>query len=203
MARLPFRGRPDGTIDVALDDDERAMLAALPLQLRDLLATDDPSLRRLFPVAYHGDPAREAEYQQLIHQDLLARRIESAERLAAAAQSTRIEREEDVTGWLSAINDLRLVLGTQLDVSEDMDDLDLEIDDDEDPRLAQWAVYSWLGYLMEMLIRAAGDPVSTSTPSVFDQLAGLGDGDDPADDPADDSADGDEGPGGDDPTGRR
>jgi Domain of unknown function (DUF2017) len=152
------------------------MLATLPLQLRDLLGTDAPTLRRLFPVAYHLDAEHEAEFQRLMREDLLARRIGAAEALAASAEAKVLETDEEINTWIGAINDLRLVLGTQLDVSEDSDDLfDLDLAED-DPRAAQIEVYSWLGFMLEMLIRAATSEEETAAPSFFDGT-GFGDHD--------------------------
>ena len=147
------------------------MLATLPLQLRALLETNEPSLRRLFPVAYHQDPEHEAEFQRLMRDDILQRRIGAAEMLAESANSKTLAGDDQINGWLGAINDLRLVLGTQLDVSEDSPDFD-ELDDD-DPRVAQFHVYSWLGYLMEMLIQASMSPEERGLPSFFDFLDGV------------------------------
>ncbi len=50
--------------------------------------------------------------------------------------------EEQLTAWLSALNDLRLVLGTQLDVSED------ELAGDTPAH----ALYHYLGYLQEEIV---------------------------------------------------
>ena len=54
-----------GTYALRLPGPERDLLASLVDQLRELLevTTDDPSVRRLFPTAYHDDPERDREYQ--------------------------------------------------------------------------------------------------------------------------------------------
>jgi hypothetical protein len=48
------------------------------------------------------------------------------------------------------LNDLRLVLGTRLDVTEEMD-FDL---DPSDPSAAELAVYAYLSWLQEQLVEA-------------------------------------------------
>lgn len=58
--------------------------------------------------------------------------------------------EEQATAWLTALNDVRLALGTVLDVSDDMPD---ELPDD-DPRSAHIGVYHWLTYVQETLVLA-------------------------------------------------
>lgn len=153
---MPLRPRfgvnRDGTFKVRLPQEERDLLAALPGQLRELLGAgdpaEDPSLRRLFPAAYTSDAERDAEYRRLMREDLVASRMRSAEVLERTAQATNLT-EDEMLGWMGALNDLRLVLGTQLDVSEDMDDVD-----PDDPRAPRFAVYGYLGYLLELVLRA-------------------------------------------------
>ena len=52
--------------------------------------------------------------------------------------------------WLGALNDVRLALGTALDVSEDMPDQP----DPEDPRTPHLGVYQWLTYVQDDLVQA-------------------------------------------------
>src|SRR5437660_11323002 len=108
-----------GRFSVRLPEDERELLRRLPGQLRELLGTDDPSLRRLFPPAYLDDPERDAEYQRLMREDLLARHADALGRLEATADATRLA-EDELLAWMRALNSLRLVLGTRPGVSEDL-----------------------------------------------------------------------------------
>lgn len=143
-----------GTFELSFDDDERTLLATLPGQLRELLAApDDPILRRLNPPAYVGDPDREREYRDLMGDDLLQSRLEALEVLESTATADEVD-EEQLVGWLRAVNDLRLVLGTRLDVSEDDDPMLLPPDD---PSLPLWALYQYLGLLQEQVIEALSD----------------------------------------------
>lgn len=61
--------------------------------------------------------------------------------------------EEQADGWLAAVNDVRLALGTALDVTEDMPE-DLG---DDDPRSPHLGVYHWLSWLQESLLHALSD----------------------------------------------
>lgn len=144
----PFERLGNARIAVRLSESERQLLQNLPSQLRELLATDDPSLRRLFPVAYLGDTDRNDEYQRLMRDELLASRMAAAEVLEKNAFATEISTD-DLALWMNTANSIRLVLGTQLDVAED----ELEVDDD-DPRVPAYEVYGWLGYLVEYAVRA-------------------------------------------------
>ena len=150
FARPKFRRASDGSYRVNLEDYERALLRTLPAQLRDLLATDDPALVRLYPPAYVSDDEANEEYERLTRGDLTSRRLEALDLLESTVDEERLT-EEQMAGWMGALNDLRLVLGTRLDVSED--DYGVEVPDD-DPDAQAWAVYGYLGYLLEAVVEA-------------------------------------------------
>lgn len=141
-----------GEYAIRFPENERELIRTLPAQLRDLLVeeTDDPSLRRLFPPAYSDDDERNEEYRRLMQEDLLAKRLAAVEVMQQTADATRLD-EEQLTAWMGAINDLRLVLGTRLDVTEDMYELGMA---DDDPRAPAFALYSWLGWLQEQIVEA-------------------------------------------------
>ena len=140
-----------GEFVLRLPSEERALLRSLPGQLRELLATDDPALERLFPPAYTDDEAANEEYRWLMRDDLVAGRMGALEVMEATVDAEHLD-EDQLTAWLSALNDLRLVLGTRLDVTEDMSD-DPPIDPG-DPRAPAFAVYSYLGVLEEQVVSA-------------------------------------------------
>jgi hypothetical protein len=71
--------------------------------------------------------------------------------LEETAGRDRLDGEE-LDRWIAALNDLRLVLGTRLDVSED------EFADGFDPNAPQayeLAVYAFLTWLQEAAVSAA------------------------------------------------
>jgi hypothetical protein len=140
-----------GDFEVRLSSEERDLLRNVAPQLREMLAgdLDDPQLKRLFPTAYHDDAERDREYQQLVRDDLADRRRAAVELLVETVDRSRLE-EAELLAWMGAVNDLRLVLGTRLDVSEETD-LALHPDDPDAPLLA---LYGWLGYLLESIVAA-------------------------------------------------
>jgi Domain of unknown function (DUF2017) len=142
-----------GTYAVRLPAPERDLLGSLVEQLRELLevTTDDPSVRRLFPTAYHEDPERDREYQQLVRDELLERRLAALETVEETAAADELD-EQQLTAWLTALNDLRLVLGTRLDVSEDQPDMDAD-----DPDAPAMAVYGYLSVLLSDIVDALAD----------------------------------------------
>jgi Domain of unknown function (DUF2017) len=140
-----------GDIRLRLPRDERALLRSLPAQLRRLLveAPDDPSLERLFPPAY-DDAEDEAEYRRLMGEELLEGRRRALQVLEETLDQDRLTKEQ-AEAWLTALNDLRLVLGTRLDVTEDML---LERLRPDDPKAFEISLYAYLSWLQEQLVDA-------------------------------------------------
>lgn len=153
MAKRLVRRLRSGRYQLRLSDQERDVLRSLPNQLQELMADGtDPSLYRLFPPAYHeGEHAeQEAEYQRLMHDDLRARHAEALSVMAATVDAEDLD-EEQLAGWLRGLNELRLVIGTRLDVSEEMVE---EPPDADDPSAPAFALYHYLGWLQEHIVEA-------------------------------------------------
>ena len=161
--RERVRRTGQGTYRVRLPEPERDLLASLAEQLRELLVetTDDPTVRRLFPTAYNEDPERDREYQQLVRDELLEGRLAVLATLEATLAADELD-EAELTAWLRALNDVRLVLGTRLDVSEDLRDVDAD-----DPDAPAYAVYEYLGFLLSEVVDAlaAGLPEVPADPA--------------------------------------
>ncbi|HSB39825.1 MAG TPA: DUF2017 family protein [Gaiellaceae bacterium] len=143
--------RTNGEIELTLSRDERSLLAGLAAELRAQLDGDtrDPSLRRLFPPGYE-DEADERAYRELAGDSLLDGRRHALELLAETVDGERLSAEE-ADAWLRALNDMRLVLGTRLDVQEGAFAEDLRPDDPNAPALA---VYGYLSWVQEQLVEA-------------------------------------------------
>lgn len=139
-----IRRHRKGHVVVDIDADERRILGDLADQLRQfLLGGDHEAKRRLFPTAHPDDPEADAEYRALVHDSLLERRLATIEQFEATLAATSLDTEQ-LSAWVALLNDLRLVLGTLLDVSED----DTAIDPD-DENAASFAIYHYLGLLVE------------------------------------------------------
>ena len=144
------RGR-GGAIRLRLPDDERELLEQLCEELRGRVdeEPDHPDLRRLFPPAHEDDPEAEVGYRRLVGSQLDVGR----ERAIATVEGTLrndLLTADEAESWLRVLNDLRLVLGTRLDVTEEMSfDLDAN-----DPAAAELAVYAYLSWLQEQLVEA-------------------------------------------------
>lgn len=159
MARgEPVRRTRRGDFELGLGSKERDVLRALPAQLRELIEHEDPSsdpaMARLYPPAYLDDPIENLEYERMATDELTAGRRASIDSMEASIGAERLT-EEQVLAWLGVLNDLRLVLGTRLDVTEETTDDDFPIDD---PRAPAWALYGYLTWLVDGIVRAlAGD----------------------------------------------
>lgn len=135
----PFRRSGEALYEVSLGPDDRAMLRALPEQLRTAMSLnpEDESFRRLHPPAYADDYEAEKEYRQLVGTELDRGRDEALETLSTTADAAELSQAQ-LEGWARALNDIRLWLGTVLDVSDEMEDDEL---DDPGYRLYQGLTY--------------------------------------------------------------
>ena len=146
-----FERSEGGGVELRLSSDERSLLAGLVDELRALLddAPGDPSLQRLFPPAYEEEDEERA-YRDLMGGELLDGRRAALDIVAQTLDRERLSPDE-ADAWLRALNDLRLALGTRLDVKEDTFGEELRRDD---PRAPALAVYGYLSWMQEQLIEA-------------------------------------------------
>ena len=149
----PIKRRRDGRYVLRLDANARVVLANLAAQLPEALATADPMVRRLFPPAYTADDqaAAERDYRELVDAALVNHHTSSLETLVATAEADSLS-EEEFNAWLDAIGSLRLVLGTRLDVHEDM-----EPPDPQDPRATEYELFTFLGELQYLMVEILAD----------------------------------------------
>ena len=126
-----------------LPAEERDLLRSLPAQLREVLQTDDPSVRRLFPPAYVDDREAEDEFRRLMRDELLDGKLAALAVVEQTADADHLSAEQ-LEAWLGALESLRLFLGTQLDVSEETYAESLDPDDPMAPALALYGYLSWL-----------------------------------------------------------
>jgi hypothetical protein len=153
-----FRRRRDGRYQIKLGAAEQELLRELPRQAVGLLETDDPSTLRLHPTAYPNDEVASADYRSLTSGELSRQHQVALDTMSATASATVID-EEQLHRWLRAIEVLRLVLGTQLDVSEGPEDFD-----PSDPRAPAIAVYHYLSGLQDDVV----DALTAALPAATD-----------------------------------
>ncbi len=166
----------DGGLRLGIDDHSREVVVHLLRELRDEVAlTKDaphgdlpPHMKRLFPAAYHADEKSNEEYRRLTHTDLGDSHIAAIDDAIDLLSPGRVFRPAELERLVRALNAMRLVLGTLLDVSEDdaedesRDDAESGTPDDEgndenddtndpendDAAAMQREVYDYLGWLL-------------------------------------------------------
>lgn len=160
-----------------LDAQEAAVLRGLAEEVRQLLAgraeqqpvdelavltgivtgpsttPDDRVLARLLPDFTRDDSALAGALRSL-HEPALIEAKQAAvsavlESLPAGGGRVELTPEQS-DAWLAALNDVRLALGTALEVSEDMP----EEFAPGDPRAPHLGVYHWLTYVQDALVQA-------------------------------------------------
>ncbi|MFE6667753.1 DUF2017 domain-containing protein [Streptomyces sp. NPDC057697] len=127
----------------------------------------DPALARLFPEAYGDEDgelrAASAEFRRFTENDLRARKRDDALAVVRTLDGLTVADDGgavlELTGdecrhWLGALNDLRLTIGTRLEVSDEDegDSGSLYRLPDSDPRKPMVMAYLWLGALQETLV---------------------------------------------------
>jgi hypothetical protein len=120
----------------------------------ELAPPADPALARLLPDGYRDDPEAAAEFRRYTEPSLRAGKRAAARTVLATLPDAggRLHIDDAAAqAWLSSLNDLRLALGTRLDVTDDMHDR-LAAMRYDDPALPELLLYDWLGFIEETLV---------------------------------------------------
>jgi len=131
---------------------------------------EDPVLARLFPNAYRDDGESAAEFRRFTEGGLRDGKARAAGTIIDTLEEAGLPAEpgsDDLTidvdldletaeVWMRALTDLRLALGTRLEVDEGDEVYWYSLPDD-DPRGQAHHIYEWLGYLQETLVHAVAN----------------------------------------------
>jgi hypothetical protein len=147
-------GAPGGTADdldrllaEAVEAAEGAEAPSIP---------DDPVLARLLPDAYQEDPEAAGEFRKYTESSLREAKKYFAQTLLDTLPPSggRVRLTGDqARDWMRALNDVRLMFGVRLEVTEDFEEQLAALAPD-DPKVAAFEVYGWLGAVQESLVRA-------------------------------------------------
>lgn len=145
-----------GRVRVRLDEFETELLARMFNDLAELVEQDafdehDPVRARLYPLGYRDDIKAADDFRDLTERSL---RIERAERARACIEDVHEPGEivldaDGAERWIQVINDLRLALGTRLDIT---DERDADAVDAQHPQAQEWAIYHWLTGLQDSIV---------------------------------------------------
>ena len=142
-------------VSLKLNTTETAILRDLVEQMRALVKESDatdPIRARLFPDAY-DDEEEAAAYRSMTGGDLSAVKLEALDRVSESLGKEGSKRikldDDDAEAWIRALTDMRLAIGTRLDVTEDTMDLE---PDPNDPGFVALQTMHWLGWLQERIL---------------------------------------------------
>ena len=148
----PVGAAPDEAADVLADLEKQFSSPDEP----DPELPADPVVARLLPDAYQDDPEKAGEFRKYTESSLREAKKYFAqtllETLPPEGGKVRLTGDQ-ARDWLRALNDIRLMFGVRLEVTEDFED-QLAALDPKDPRLAAFEVYGWLGAVQESLVHA-------------------------------------------------
>lgn len=153
---VPELENTEAGLHLQLDAQESGILRELLREMRILMEADIPSgdevMRRLFPRA-HEDDSEEAAYRDLVGGDLQQAKREAIKDVEQALgpegpMDATLTVEEAGT-WLRLLNDLRLAIGTRLEVDETKMERTYDPNDPEGPALS---VLHWLGWLQGSIL---------------------------------------------------
>lgn len=190
MSSYGFRRTLTGRISCRLNVHERLLLTNLTGQLLGLVEPEDdpadqdplaamigidphvtrptdPAVARLFPDAYHDDATASDDFRRYTERSLRSSKLANAHTVldTLAAAGDKITLGDGQTGaWLGTLNDLRLVLGTRLEITEEGHEIPEDLGPG-DEMFGLHLAYDWLTYLQETLVQAMTGLVSEPPPN--------------------------------------
>src|SRR3984957_16616253 len=152
---------PSASPEAAAPDESADVFAELERQFSSPDEPDpelpaDPVVARLLPDAYQDDPEKAGEFRKYTESSLREAKKYFAQTLLETLppEGGKIRLTADqARDWLRALNDIRLMFGVRLEVTEDCEE-QLAALDPKDPRMAAFEVYGWLGMVQESLVHA-------------------------------------------------
>ncbi len=157
-----------------LGEVERALLSSLIGQVVQLLKLEGASTNpldflsdlnkkatrpqdevvfRLLPDAYLEDEEGNNDFRKFTEQSLREEKLAAADFLLSAlppSDDPVAIKESEVDTWLKALNDVRLALGTRLEITEGA----VTIDESDEEKNGLLDVYDWLTWLQGTLLEA-------------------------------------------------
>jgi len=125
-----------------------------PAELDDETAEAvDPVLARLYPDSRPDDPGASARFRDLVGDELAEGRIARLGIMDETLDEPSID-DQQAEAWLGVLNDLRLVMGTRLDVRDDTESQPIA---EADPEAAARIVYAYAGWLEGQLVDVLAD----------------------------------------------
>jgi hypothetical protein len=157
--RDAFTRARGGGFGLRLSNEERALVARLLDELAALLTEPvDPTMtERLFPVVHPDHPEMEAEYQRLMRDELVTSRLAGiatvkevlAGKGTGGGNSKKVTFDEsELVAFMQALNGVRLVLGTILGITDDVED------QPETALVPEYQLYAYLSWVLDSAVHA-------------------------------------------------
>jgi hypothetical protein len=147
----------EGSVTIRFSEDEAELLRRLLAEMESLLESRsdrDPVVGRLFPRAYEKRKEEES-YRSLVGDELVSTKKANlrtaGDMLGREGAAEAALSEDQAEAWLALLTDLRLAIGTRLDVTEEKMSEDI---DQDDPEAAALSVLHWLGWVQGTILEA-------------------------------------------------
>ncbi|MDA8196362.1 MAG: DUF2017 family protein [Actinomycetota bacterium] len=129
-----------------LEEAEVELLSILPDVVSEAMEMNSPYVARLFPPTYPFEPESQKEFDSLIGESLIERHRGLLSGFTSTLRQKHLNHN-DLATWVGAINDIRLVLGSALEVFEGMED-----PDESDPQFQDYMIYNYLSWLQGSIL---------------------------------------------------
>jgi len=139
------KSKDSSNIEVELSWEDRQAIGSLVEQFTEFVNPDVNDSKRLFPTAYPDDAEKDAGYQALAIPELMDQKNDNIRLFQKTLMNETLTKDQAEV-WMRVLNDIRLVIGTRLDISAD------EILEDRDDELVP--LYENLSYLTSLFIQA-------------------------------------------------
>lgn len=117
----------------------------------------DPAVARLLPDFHRDDAELSAGIRMLREPEVVAAKDDAARTLIASlpARGGAVELDETAArAWLVALNDVRLVFGVRLGITDDGEEPAAALAGRDSPEFAMYLTYRWLSGVQESLTGA-------------------------------------------------
>ncbi|MBG01408.1 MAG: hypothetical protein CL470_03975 [Acidimicrobiaceae bacterium] len=144
----------NGSYKIEITDWQKELFRNLIEEVSEIISDrENPLGNLLFPIAYQNDIDANSEFDSLTKGDLEESHLSALKILEEIPEVGEVS-EETLLKVMQAINILRLVLGTRLDITDE--DTPIEIAED-DPDRSFWLIYHLLGENLSRIVDLLSD----------------------------------------------
>ena len=142
----PLRRISTERFENLLQEEEKELLSILPGLVSEAIEMHSPYVTRLFPPTYPFDTIAQNEFEKMSADALMQQHQALLAGFCTSIHKSELTHDDLVT-WVGALNDIRLLLGTALDVCED-----LGRPAEDDPRFRDFIIFDYLTWLQGSIL---------------------------------------------------